>query len=111
MSVGLEVEPYVECRNLMLFGLEAELAAPVEASLGEAAQRFLQDLGPLEIVFDRIQDQRDELLFFRHHMRPEVRCLLEAWQLAPNQASKVKPYKKLFAKVESIFPDMKNWYR
>ena len=72
MTVGIEVEPYVEYRNLMLFGLDAELAAPVEASLDEAMQRFLQDLGSLEILLDRTQDETYERLHFRHQISPEV---------------------------------------
>jgi hypothetical protein len=107
-----EVVGIYEYRNLMLFGLGAELPAPVEASLGEATQRFLQDLGPLEIVFERIQDLTYEFLYFRHQISPEVRCLLDAWQLDPEHAPKVRPYKKLrVAQLESFLPDMKNWYR
>jgi len=111
-TVGLEIEPYSECRNLMLFGLGAELAAPVEASLEEATRRFLQDLGPLEILLHRVQDLPYEFLFFRRHISPEVRCLLDAWRLDPELPPKVRPYKKLgSAKLESFLPDMKRWYR
>src|SRR5438270_1949233 len=67
-TVGLEIEPYSEHRNLMLFGLDTELAAPVEVSLDEAAHWFLQDLGPLEIVLNRIQDETYECLYFRNNM-------------------------------------------
>jgi hypothetical protein len=109
----IDIAPgYCEYRNLMLFGLNADLAALVEASLGEATQRFLQDIGPLEIVFSRIQDLTYEFLFFRHQISPEVRCLLDAWQLDPKHPPKVRPYEKLqSAQAESVLPDMKNWFR
>jgi hypothetical protein len=111
-TVGLEIESISEWRNLMLFGVDGELAAPVEASLDEAAQRFLQDLGPLEIVLDRVQDLPYEFLFFRHQISREVRCLLDAWRLDPENTPKVKPYKKLrVSQAESILPDMKRWFR
>lgn len=111
-SVGLEIEPYSEHRNLMLFGLDAELAAPVQASLDVAAQRFLQDLGPLEILLNRIQDETYEFLYFRHNISPEVHCLLDAWSLDPQHVPKVRPYKKLGpTQLESLLPDMKRWYR
>jgi hypothetical protein len=87
----VDIEPYAECRNLMLFGLDAEFAAPVEASLDEAAHRFLQDIGPLEIVFNRVQDLTYEFLFFRHEISPEVRCLLDAWRLDPEHPPKCGP--------------------
>ena len=77
-TVELDIEPYSEHRNLMLFGLGVELAAPVEASLDEAAHLFLQDLGPLEIVFNRVQDPPYEFLFFRHQIVPEVRLLVRS---------------------------------
>jgi hypothetical protein len=112
MSVGRDFEPYLECRNLMLFGLDAELAAPVEASLDEATQRFLQDLGPLEILLDRSQDETYERLYFRHEISPEVRCLLEAWRLDPEHSPKVRPYKKLrMCQLEEFLPDLKRWLR
>lgn len=111
MTVGFD-EAFEEWRNLMLFGLDAELAAPIEASLDEAMQRFLQDLGPLEVLFDRAPRGTCERLFFRHRMSPEVRCLLEAWHLDPEHAPKVKPYKKLRGyQLESFLPDMKRWFR
>ena len=112
MSVGRDFEPYVECRNLMLFGLDTELVAPVKASLDEAMQRFLQDLGPLEILFDRSQDETYERLHFRHQMSPEVRCLLEACRLDPANAPKVRPYKKLrMCQLEELLPGLKGWLR
>jgi hypothetical protein len=97
----------------MLFGLGAELVAPVEASLNDAMQRFLQDLGPLEILLNRIQDETYERLYFRHHINPEVRCLLDAWRLDPKHASKVRPYKKLAEPfhLEFFLRDTKRWYR
>jgi hypothetical protein len=111
-TVGLDIEPWSECRNLMLFGLGAELAAPVELSLDEAGKRFLQDLGPLEIVFHRIQDLTYEFLFFRHHISPDVHCLLDAWQLDPEHPPKTRPYKKLgSAQLENVLPEMKRWFR
>jgi hypothetical protein len=95
----------------MLFGLGAELANPVEASLEDATQRFLQDLGPLEIVLNRVQDLPYEFLFFRHEISPVVRCLLDAWQLDPEHP-KARPYKKLgISQAESFLPDMKRWFR
>lgn len=110
-TVGLDIELCSECRNLILFGLGAELAPPAEASLDEATQRFLQDIGPLEIVFNRVQDLPYEFLFFRHEISPEVRCVLEAWRLSPKNV-KVKPYKKLGeSQAESILPGMKRWFR
>jgi hypothetical protein len=110
--LGNDDPPPGEHRSLMLFGLDAELIAPVDASLGEAAQRFLQDLGPLEIVLNRIQDLTYEFLFFRHPISPEVRELLNAWRLDPEHAPVVYPYKKLGSpQLESLLPDMKNWYR
>jgi hypothetical protein len=111
MLAGIDIASDVEYRNVMLFGLDAELAAPVETSLNGATQRFLQDLGPLEIVFDRIQDLNYEYLYFRHSITPEVRCLLNAWQLDPDHAPKVRPYKRLrISQLESILPNIKNWY-
>jgi hypothetical protein len=110
-TVGFEVEPYSEHRNLMLFGLGAELANPVEASLEDATQRFLQDLGPLEIVLNRVQDLPYEFLFFRQHISPEVHSLFDKWGLNPKNV-KMKPYKKLRAsQAESFLPDMKRWFR
>jgi hypothetical protein len=120
LDINEELETYIgdddpppgEHRNLMLFGLDAELSIPGEASLGEATQVFLQDLGPLEIVFNRVQDLTYEFLFFRHHISPEVRCLLDAWRLDPEHPPKVRPYKKLgSAQLEHVLPDMKRWYR
>lgn len=112
-SVGIDFAPYSEHRNLMLFGLDTELAAPLEATLDEAAQRFLQDLGPLQIVIDRIQDEPYEFLYFRHQISPEVRCLLDAWRLDPKHAAKVRPYKKLAEplRLEFFLPDMNRWFR
>jgi hypothetical protein len=112
-TVGLEIEPPSECRNLMLFGLEDVLAEPVEVSLDEAGKRFLQDLGPLEVVFNRIQDETYEFLYFRRNIIPEVRCLLEAWRLDPKHASKVRPYKKLAKPfhLEFLLSDIKRGFR
>lgn len=110
--IGDDDPPPGEHRNLMLFGLYTDLAAPVEVSLDEAGKRFLQDLGPLEIVIDRVQDLSYEFLFFRHHISPEVRCLLDAWGLDPQHVPKVRPYKKLGpTQLESLLPDMKRWFR
>lgn len=110
--IGDDDPPPGEHRNLMLFGLDTELAAPVEVSLDEAGKRFLQDLGPLEIVLDRVQDLRYEFLYFRRPISSEVRSLLDAWRLDPEHAQKVRPYKKLgTAQLESILPDIKRWFR
>lgn len=111
-TVGIDFEPYVEHRNLMLFGLDGELPAPVEVSLDEATQRFLQDLGPLEVLFDRSQDEPYERLYFRHQISPEVRCLLEASHLDPEHPPKVRAYKKLrICQLETFLPHMKSGYR
>jgi hypothetical protein len=112
MSVGIEVEPYVECRNLILLGLDAELAAPTETNLGEATRRFLQDLGPLEILLDRAQDETYERLYFRHQISPEACSLLDTWQLDPEHTTNVRPYKKLRARqLEPSLPGILRWLR
>lgn len=120
LDTNEEVETYIgdddpppgEHRNLMLFGLGAELASPAEASLEEANRLFLQDLGPLEVLFHRVQDLPYEYLFFRHEISHEVHCLLDKWRLDPENVPKVKPYKKLrLSQAESFLPDMKPWFR